>query len=179
MKSTKGMHCFRSGIPETFLTGRCVKTRVRFLNIIFLRIMKLSLIQRCFRECRRNWKEENLGMENDKKLRVAVYVRVSEETKETQHSLHAQEEFYRRQIHYIRNPCESRWDGRKYRAWRILRKNDLRSTRQWKKHKRNEYEAKRISITSWLVFFFDLNQILNKVWKMLTNIMQVYILSII
>ena len=37
-------------------------------------------------------------MENDKKLRVAAYVRVSEETKETQHSLHAQEEFYRRQI---------------------------------------------------------------------------------
>lgn len=38
-------------------------------------------------------------MENNKKLRVAAYVRVSEETKETQHSLHAQEEFYRRQIH--------------------------------------------------------------------------------
>lgn len=38
-------------------------------------------------------------MENDRKLRVAAYVRVSEETKETQHSLHAQEEFYRRQIH--------------------------------------------------------------------------------
>lgn len=37
-------------------------------------------------------------MENDKKLRIAAYVRVSEETKETQHSLHAQEEFYRRQI---------------------------------------------------------------------------------
>ena len=37
-------------------------------------------------------------MENDRKLRVAAYVRVSEETKETQHSLHAQEEFYRRQI---------------------------------------------------------------------------------
>lgn len=38
-------------------------------------------------------------MENNKKLRVAAYVRVSEETKETQHSLQAQEEFYRRQIH--------------------------------------------------------------------------------
>ncbi len=38
-------------------------------------------------------------MENNKKLRVAAYVRVSEETKETQRSLHAQEEFYRRQIH--------------------------------------------------------------------------------
>ena len=37
-------------------------------------------------------------MENDKKLRVAAYVRVSEETKETQHSLHAQVEFYRGQI---------------------------------------------------------------------------------
>ena len=31
-------------------------------------------------------------MENNKKLRVAAYVRVSEETKETQHSLQAQEE---------------------------------------------------------------------------------------
>ena len=38
-------------------------------------------------------------MENNKKLRVAAYVRVSEETKETQHSLQAQEDFYRRQIH--------------------------------------------------------------------------------
>ena len=38
-------------------------------------------------------------MENDKKLRVAAYVRVSEETKETQHSLHAQIDFYQRKIH--------------------------------------------------------------------------------
>ena len=38
-------------------------------------------------------------MENNKKLRVAAYVRVSEETKETQHSLQAQEVFYWRQIH--------------------------------------------------------------------------------
>lgn len=38
-------------------------------------------------------------MENNKKLRVAAYVRVSDETKETQRSLYAQEEFYRRQIH--------------------------------------------------------------------------------
>lgn len=38
-------------------------------------------------------------MENDKKLRVAAYVRVSEETKEAQHSLHAQIDFYQRQIH--------------------------------------------------------------------------------
>ena len=38
-------------------------------------------------------------MENNKKLRVAAYVRISVETKETQHSLHAQEDFYRRKIH--------------------------------------------------------------------------------
>ena len=38
-------------------------------------------------------------MENDKKLRVAAYVRVSEETKEAQHSLHAQIDFYQRKIH--------------------------------------------------------------------------------
>ena len=38
-------------------------------------------------------------MENDKKLRVAAYVRISVETKETHHSLYAQEDFYRRKIH--------------------------------------------------------------------------------
>ena len=38
-------------------------------------------------------------MENDKKLRAAAYVRVSEETKEAQHSLHAQIDFYQRKIH--------------------------------------------------------------------------------
>lgn len=35
-------------------------------------------------------------MENDKKLRVAAYVRISVETKETHHSLYAQEDFYRK-----------------------------------------------------------------------------------
>ncbi|MFR7901216.1 MAG: recombinase family protein [Ruminococcus sp.] len=54
MKNTGVMHCFRNGIPETFLTVKMRKNEGAVPQYYIVGNHEAIIDTRCFRECRKN-----------------------------------------------------------------------------------------------------------------------------